>query len=114
MRPLGAGQHELTFTNGTTTTADFLVEADGAHSRVRALVSPATPEYLGVNGVEISLAPETTKLPELADTVANVGRGTTFAMQDSRMLGAQVNGDGRIRTYAWHRVPESWAVGTSG
>ncbi|PIL34824.1 hypothetical protein GSI_02611 [Ganoderma sinense ZZ0214-1] len=59
---------------------------------------------------DISLAPETTKLPALAETVANVGKGTMFAMEDSRILGAQVNGDGRIRTYAWLRAPESWTV----
>ncbi|KAM5544151.1 hypothetical protein V8D89_002200 [Ganoderma adspersum] len=99
VRPLGNGQHHLTFANGATTTADLLVGADGAHSRVRPLVSPATPEFLGVNGVEISLAPETTRLPALAETAAHVGHGTMFAMQDSRMLGAQLNGDGRIRTW---------------
>ena len=110
IRALGNGQHHLTFANGTTATAGLLVGADGAHSRVRPLVSPASPEYLGVNGVEISLAPSTAASPALAETAAHVGRGTMFAMQDSRMLGAQLNGDGRIRTYAWLRVPESWAV----
>ena len=110
VRALGGGQHELTFANGLVTTSDLLVGADGAHSRVRPLVSPATPEYLGVNGAEISLAPATTKLPELAETIERVGKGTLFAMQDSRMLGAQVNGDGRIRTYAFLRAPASWSL----
>ena len=55
--PLGNGQHELTFANGTKTVCDILVGADGAHSRIRPLVSPVTPFYSGVNGVEISLAP---------------------------------------------------------
>ncbi|KAI1783010.1 monooxygenase [Ganoderma leucocontextum] len=104
------GRHELTFANGFVTICDFLVGADGANSRVRPLVSPATPIYLGVNGAEISLAPETTKLPALAETIANVGKGTMMAMHDSQLLGAQVNGDGRIRTYAWLRVAESWTI----
>ena len=30
------------------------------------------------------------------------------AIQGGRVLGAQRNGDGRIRTYAWLRTPESW------
>ena len=110
VRPLGNGQHELTFANGVITTCDLLVGADGAYSRVRPLVSPAVPEFLGVNGAEISLAPETTALPELAETVANVGSGAMMAMQDSRILGAQLNGDGRIRTYAWFRAPADWVV----
>ncbi|KAM5543284.1 hypothetical protein V8D89_003158 [Ganoderma adspersum] len=109
-RALGNGEHELTFANGVTTTCDLLVGADGAYSRVRPLVSPATPEFLGVNGAEISLTPETTKLPALAETIAHVGKGAMMAMQDSRMLGAQVNGDGRIRTYAWLRAPADWTV----
>ncbi|KAM5543325.1 hypothetical protein V8D89_003199 [Ganoderma adspersum] len=110
VRALGNGEHELTFANGATTTCDLLVGADGAYSRVRPLVSPATPEFLGVNGAEISLAPETTTLPALAETVANVGSGAMMAMQDSRILGAQLNGDGRIRTYAWLRAPADWSV----
>ncbi|KAI1783016.1 hypothetical protein LXA43DRAFT_1103126 [Ganoderma leucocontextum] len=102
--------HEVTFANGVTTTCELLVGADGANSRVRSLVSPATPVYLGVNGAEISLAPETTKLPALAETIANVGKGAMMAMQDSHLLGAQVNGDGRIRTDASLRVAESWTI----
>ncbi|PIL34877.1 hypothetical protein GSI_02664 [Ganoderma sinense ZZ0214-1] len=110
VRALGDGQHELAFANGTITTCDLLVGADGAHSRVRPLLSPAIPQFLGVNGAEISLAPAATKLPALAETIANVGQGTMMAMEDSRMLGAQVNGDGRIRTYAFLRAPESWTL----
>ncbi|EJF58085.1 monooxygenase [Dichomitus squalens LYAD-421 SS1] len=110
VRPLGNGQHELTFANGFTTVSDFLVGADGANSRVRPLLSPATPIYTGVNGVEISLAPETTKLPELQETVANIGKGMMMALQDSCMLGSQVNGDGRIRTYVYLRESADWSV----
>ncbi|PIL33921.1 hypothetical protein GSI_03628 [Ganoderma sinense ZZ0214-1] len=113
VRAIGDGMHELTFANGATATCDLLVGADGAYSRVRPLVSPAVPEFLGVNGAEISLAPETTQRPALAETVANVGKGTMMAMQDSHILGAQVNGDGRIRTYAWFRAPASWTIPAS-
>ncbi|KAI1785316.1 monooxygenase [Ganoderma leucocontextum] len=110
VRAVGNGQHELIFADGSTTTCDFLVGADGGNSRVRALVSPETPAFLGVNGAEVSLAPETTKLPELAETIANVGKGGMFGMQDSRLLCAQVNGDGRIRTYVFLREAESWTI----
>ncbi|KAI1786984.1 FAD/NAD(P)-binding domain-containing protein [Ganoderma leucocontextum] len=110
VRPLGGGEHELTFANGHTTISDVLVGADGAYSRVRTPLSKAMPIYHGVTGAEISLAPETTKLPELKETVENVGPGSMFAMDNNRLLGAQVNGDGRIRTYAWFRAPEDWAI----
>ncbi|KAM5541188.1 hypothetical protein V8D89_005117 [Ganoderma adspersum] len=104
VRALGAGQHELTFENGLATTCDLLVGADGAHSRVRTLLSPATLHFLGVTGAEISLALSTATLPELAQTVANVSQGTMMAIADTRMLGAQVNGDDRLRTYAFLRA----------
>ena len=110
VRALDNGQHELTFANGFTTTSDFLVGADGANSRIRPLVSSAVPEFTGVNGVEISLAPEVAKLSELVETVERVDGSTLMAMQNSRMIGAQMNGDGRLRTYTWVRKPETWAI----
>ena len=115
-----SARSEMGSTNSCSPTAprrticDLLVGADGASSRVRPLLSPAAaPEFLGVNGAEISLAPETTKLPALADTVAHVGQGGLMALQDARMLGVRRSGDGRIRTYAWLRAPADWTIPTT-
>ncbi|KAI1786983.1 FAD/NAD(P)-binding domain-containing protein [Ganoderma leucocontextum] len=110
VRPLGGGEHELTFANGHTTVSDVLVGADGAYSRVRTPLSKAMPIYHGVTGAEISLAPDTVKLPALKETVENVGPGSMFAVEHERILGAQVNGDGRIRVYAWFHGPEDWKL----
>ena len=73
---------------------------------MRLLVSRAVPVYHGVTGVEVSLTATTVALPELQETGGNVGKGTTNAMENGRMLCAQVNGDGRIRTYLWFPSPE--------
>ncbi|KAM5541341.1 hypothetical protein V8D89_004895 [Ganoderma adspersum] len=92
IRPLGEGEHELTLANGHTAVSDVLVGADGAHSRMRPLVSNAQPIYHGITGAGVSLSPSIAARPELAETVANV------------------NGDGRIRTYLWFPGPEDWTL----
>ena len=91
---------------------DKLTCTGGAHSRVHPLLSAATPKFLGITGAEISLVPETTKLSALVETVANVGKGTMMAIADARMVGAQVNGDGGIPTYAFLCAPkpDSWTL----
>ena len=110
VRPLGGGQHEITFTNGTTAVCDILVGADGANSRVRPLVSDAPVSYSGVTGAEISLAPDVAAQPDMADVRALIGKGTLFAPQDGRILIPQINSDGRVRTYAFFLGPEDWAL----
>ncbi|EIW52041.1 monooxygenase FAD-binding protein [Trametes versicolor FP-101664 SS1] len=108
--PLEGGQHELTFANGVVTIADVVVGADGAHSRVRPLVSPAVPIYHGVTGAELSLPPAVASLPENRDISSGVGKGSCYVAQGEKMLGFQLNGDGRIRAYAWHRNTLDWAL----
>lgn len=110
IRRLQDGQHELTFANGVVTTSDFVVGADGGHSRLRPLLSTAEPLYHGVTGAEVSLSPAVAALPENHDISEGVGQGTCFAAEDSKMLGFQRNGNGRIRAYAWHRNTLDWEL----
>ncbi|KAJ8474564.1 hypothetical protein ONZ51_g7124 [Trametes cubensis] len=110
-RPLEGGQHELTFSNGVVAVADILIGADGAHSHVRPLVSSATPQYYGVTGAEISIAPDVAARPENRDILDAIGLGALFACEDGKMFGTgQPNVDGRIRAYAWHRAPLGWTL----
>ncbi|KAI0794670.1 fumarate reductase/succinate dehydrogenase flavoprotein domain protein [Fomes fomentarius] len=108
VRPLGNGQHELTFANGFTVVSDILIGADGAFSHVRPLVSPTTPIYYGLCGTEISLSPEVAARPEMQDVREAVGEGSIYAPQELKAFIAQKNGDGRIRAYAWHSSPIEW------
>ncbi|KAI0737362.1 monooxygenase [Daedaleopsis nitida] len=110
VRPLGNGQHELTFSNGAIIVCDILVGADGAYSRVRPLVSSATPIYHGITGTEISLAPDVAARPEFADIIKAVGNGSVYSAQDEKNMIFQHNGDGRIRAYAWFRAPAEWTT----
>jgi 2-polyprenyl-6-methoxyphenol hydroxylase-like FAD-dependent oxidoreductase len=89
---------------------DVIVGADGAWSRTRGLLSPAQPTYTGVTFVDIQLAlgdsnevkEATAARAELANLV---GRGTLFALGDSRAIIAQRNSSDVVRVYATVRVP---------
>ena len=100
------GGYEIHLADGTTHVADVVVGADGAWSKVRPLLSPATPEYTGVTFVEIHLADVDERHPELAELVGN---GSMFALSDNKGLLAQRNSGSHIRVYAALRVPEDWA-----
>jgi 2-polyprenyl-6-methoxyphenol hydroxylase-like FAD-dependent oxidoreductase len=99
------GTYELLFEHGLTQTFDLVVGADGAWSRVRPLLSSATPLYAGVTYIEFALDDVDQKHPVLAQLV---GHGSLFALADNKGLIAQRNGHGLIRVYAAMRVPETW------
>ena len=96
---------------------DVVVGADGAWSRTRRLLSRAQPTYTGVTFADIQLAlgdangdgneaeEATVARAELANLV---GRGTLFALGDSRAIIAQRNSSDVVRVYAAVRV----ALGT--
>lgn len=102
IRALQGSQHELGFSDGSTVISDLVIGADGARSKVRPVLSDAAVSYVGLNGVEVSLAPE---VAASLGTKKYVGEGTVAALKSGTSLHAQMNGDGRIRTYAWFKDP---------
>ncbi|UQU61766.1 FAD-dependent monooxygenase [Couchioplanes caeruleus] len=96
------GRSELTFADGGRVTADLLVGADGTWSKVRRLVSPATPRYSGITHVEITVA-DPAAHPRLARTV---GPGMMFALSDDKALLG--HGGSRIELGVSLRVPQDW------
>ncbi|MFJ7206139.1 FAD-dependent oxidoreductase [Streptomyces sp. NPDC098789] len=74
---LAEGRYEVTFTGGASTVTNLLVGADGAWSRVRPLLSDATPSYIGRSFVETRLYDADTRHPATAKAV---GGGTLCAL----------------------------------
>ncbi|MFG2859128.1 FAD-dependent oxidoreductase [Streptomyces sioyaensis] len=102
---LGNGTHRLHFADGTSTDADLVIGADGAWSKVRRLLSDATPLYTGVTFVETGLDDADTRHPHLAELT---GSGTMMALDDNQGFVAQRNSGGHIRTYIGMRIAEDW------
>lgn len=104
-RALGAGRHEVTLADGTVLTTDLLVGADGAWSRVRPLLSDATPEYSGISFVELDLFDADTRHPECAELI---GGGMFFALGDDKGFLAHRETDGSLHVYTALRAEEHW------
>ncbi|MFI7427849.1 FAD-dependent oxidoreductase [Micromonospora sp. NPDC049836] len=91
--------------DGRAETFDLVVGADGAWSRTRPAVSPATPHYTGVTSVETSLDDVDTRHPELARLI---GDGSVAVYGVNRSLVAQRNSGGHVKVYARFRAPLDW------
>ena len=103
VRPLESGRHELAFADGATASADLVVGADGAWSKVRPRLSTVAPEYCGISYLELRLSDAATRHPAAA---ALVGPGIFFALSDDKGLIAHGGGD--IHLGASLRVPADW------
>ncbi|MFD9123598.1 FAD-dependent oxidoreductase [Kitasatospora sp. NPDC059571] len=107
-RPLGDGRHEVLLADGSTLTTDLLVGADGAWSRIRPLVSAATPGYCGISFVEADLPDAARRHP---GTAALTGGGMMFALADGQAMLTHLETDGSVHTYAALPVPADWTAG---
>jgi 2-polyprenyl-6-methoxyphenol hydroxylase-like FAD-dependent oxidoreductase len=97
------GETQLTFADGSTASADLVVGADGAWSRVRPLLSPARPRYCGITYLEFQLRDARRRHPELRELV---GTGSLFALSDNKNIGG--HGGDQLHLGAALRVPEDW------
>ena len=104
------GPRQLHFTDGTTIETDLVIGADGAFSRVRPAVSPASPEYTGVSFLEARFSDVENRHPDIAELV---GLGGAAAADGDRGLFAQRSSGDHIRVYIIQRVPVDW-ISASG
>ncbi|SFH06057.1 FAD-dependent oxidoreductase [Streptomyces mirabilis] len=108
VRTLGDSHHEVTFADGTTVVTSLLVGADGAWSRVRPLLSAATPEYVGTSFIETYLFDGDTRHPASATAV---GGGALFALAPGKGIQAHRESGGTLHTYVSLNKPQDWFAG---
>ena len=105
---LGGGRHQLVFANGVTVTTKLLVGADGAWSKVRPLLSDATPVYSGTTFIETNLFDSDARHPASAEAV---GAGALFALAPGHAIMAHREADGVLHAYVALTTSEEWVAG---
>jgi 2-polyprenyl-6-methoxyphenol hydroxylase-like FAD-dependent oxidoreductase len=102
---LGDGRHELTFIDGSSVTTRVLVGADGAWSKVRPLLSGATPTYVGATFIDSYLFDADARYPATAQAV---GGGALFALTPGQGIFAHREPAGTLHAYIGLRRPADW------
>ena len=102
---LDDGKHQLTFADGSTVTTELLVGADGAWSKVRPLLSDATPQYTGTTFIETYLYDADDRHPATAEAV---GDGAMYALTPGKGIVAHREAGAVLHTYVELNRPLEW------
>jgi hypothetical protein len=95
----------VTFADGSTLVTGLLVGADGAWSRVRPLLSTATPEYTGKSVVETYLFDADTRHSAAAKAV---GGGSLIVPTPGREIFAHQERGDTLHAYVGISEPRDW------
>jgi 2-polyprenyl-6-methoxyphenol hydroxylase-like FAD-dependent oxidoreductase len=95
---------ELSFADGSVMTTEILIGADGAWSKVRPLVSKASPVYSGIS-FELRYLNADQKHLKAA---ALVGKGMMLALSDQRGIIGHREPNNELCVYAALKVPADW------
>jgi 2-polyprenyl-6-methoxyphenol hydroxylase-like FAD-dependent oxidoreductase len=106
-RLLDDGRKELSFADGSTVVTSFLVGADGAWSKVRPLLSDATPEYVDTVFIETYLLDADERHPAAA---AAVGGGAMYALTPGQGIVAHREAGNVLHTYVLLKRSADWVA----
>ncbi|MFZ6755629.1 FAD-dependent oxidoreductase [Undibacterium sp. Ji50W] len=98
---------EITFENGDKFTADLLIAADGANSKIRPYITALAPEYSGVTVLEGTVADVASTIPELYELL---GGGKICVLDDEKTLFIVLKGDGSVAFYTGHKADQQWCT----
>jgi 2-polyprenyl-6-methoxyphenol hydroxylase-like FAD-dependent oxidoreductase len=99
------GSWQLNFQDGTTTTADIVIAADGANSKIRPYITPIKPFYAGITIVEGAVYSSAVNSPAIHRLLNG---GKMFVMGDDKSLIISSKGDGSLVFYTGCKLPENW------
>jgi 2-polyprenyl-6-methoxyphenol hydroxylase-like FAD-dependent oxidoreductase len=87
----------LRFAGGKSAVADIAIGSDGANSRLREMVTPIRPQYVGVSLVEALVPAARQRVPELWELL---GGAALTALGGERTIGMSTKPDGSVLLYA--------------
>ncbi len=108
VRPLGNGQHALAFADGSTVTTSLVVGADGAWSKIRPLLSDASPAYVGASFIETYLFDADARHPA---TARAIGGGALYALTPGKSIVAHREANDVLHAYVVLTKSQEWIAG---
>jgi 2-polyprenyl-6-methoxyphenol hydroxylase-like FAD-dependent oxidoreductase len=100
-------EFRISFADGSLATTEILIGADGAWSKVRPLVSEASPIYSGVSFVELRYHDADRRYPMAA---ALVGKGMMLGLSDERAIMGHREPDSELCIHVALRAPADWSA----
>lgn len=95
----------LKFENGRSLSADLVIAADGAGSKLRTYLTDIKPFYAGVTAIEGAVYHSETESPKIHQLLNG---GKIFAFGDEKSLIVSSKGDGSLVFYTGCKTPENW------
>jgi 2-polyprenyl-6-methoxyphenol hydroxylase-like FAD-dependent oxidoreductase len=96
---------QLEFKNGTIATADIVIAADGANSKIRPYITSAQPFYVGMTAIEGSVYNTEINAPQISRLLKG---GKMFVLDAAKTLIVSAKGDGSLQFYLGFKADENW------